>query len=82
MPLNRKNASFTLINNVMKTEMENTKAASGSCSYECSYKWPWESEPEAYNFILKKTLAQMFSCEFCEISINTFFYETSLDGCF
>ena len=51
MLLNRKNASFTLMNNVMKTEMENTKAASGSCSYECSYKWPWESEPEAYNFI-------------------------------
>ena len=24
----------------------------------------------------KKTLAQMFSCEFCEISKNTFFYRT------
>ena len=27
----------------------------------------------ACNFIKKETLAQMFSCEFCEISKNTFF---------
>ena len=26
--------------------------------------------------LLKKTLAQVFSCEFCEISKNTFFYRT------
>ena len=31
------------------------------------------SEPEAWNFIKKETLAQLFSCEFCEISRNTFF---------
>ena len=29
----------------------------------------------ACNFIKKETLAQMFSCEFCEISKNTFFTE-------
>ena len=29
--------------------------------------------PEACNFIKKETLAQMFSCEFCQISKNTFF---------
>ena len=28
--------------------------------------------------LLKKTLAQVFSCEFCEISKNTFFYRTPL----
>ena len=28
----------------------------------------------ACNFIKKETLAQVFSCEFCEISKNTFFY--------
>ena len=28
------------------------------------------------NFIKKDTLAQVFSCEFCEISINTFVYRT------
>ena len=27
------------------------------------------------NFIKKDTLAQVFSCEFCEISMNTFFIE-------
>ena len=32
--------------------------------------------PEASNFIKKETLAQIFSCEFCEISKNTFFYRT------
>ena len=30
---------------------------------------------EACNFIKKETLAQVFSCEFCEISTNTFFTE-------
>ena len=29
----------------------------------------------ASNFIKKETLAQVFSCEFCEISKNTFFTE-------
>ena len=28
---------------------------------------------KACNFIKKETLAQVFSCEFCEISKNTFF---------
>ena len=31
--------------------------------------------PEACNFIKKETLAQLFSCEFCEISKNTIFTE-------
>ena len=32
----------------------------------------------ACNFIKKETLAQVFSCEFCEISKNNFFYRTPL----
>ena len=32
--------------------------------------------PEACNFIEKETLAQVFSCEFCEISKNIFSYRT------
>ena len=32
------------------------------------------------NFIKKETLAQVFSCEFCEISKNTFFYRTPLEA--
>ena len=34
--------------------------------------------PEACNFIKKETLAQVFPCEFCEISKNIFFHRTSL----
>ena len=30
------------------------------------------------NFIQKETLAQVFSCEFCGISKNTFLYRTPL----
>ena len=32
-------------------------------------------QAEVCNFIKKETLAQMFSCEICEISKNTFFIE-------
>ena len=31
---------------------------------------------QACNFIRNESLAQVFSCEFCEISKNTFFYGT------
>ena len=34
-----------------------------------------ELQAEVYNFIKKETLAQVFSCEFCEIFKNTFFIE-------
>ena len=40
------------------------------------------SWPEAWNFIKKETLAEMFSCEFCEIFKSTFLYRTPLDNCF
>ena len=32
--------------------------------------------------LLKETLAQVLSCEFCEISKNTFFYRTPLVAAF
>ena len=35
-------------------------------------------EAAACNFIKKETLAQVFSCEFCEISKNTFFFTEHL----
>ena len=35
-------------------------------------------KPQACNFIKKETLAQVFSCEFCEISQNTFLERTPL----
>ena len=34
--------------------------------------------PGACNFIKKETLAQVFSCEFCKIYKNTFYYRTPL----
>ena len=34
--------------------------------------------PKACNFIKKETLAQVFSCEFCEISKNTFLQKNSV----
>ena len=37
--------------------------------------------PEAYNFIKKETLAQVYSCEFCETFKNTF-YRTPPEDCF
>ena len=33
-------------------------------------------EAEAWNFIKKETLAQVFFCEFCKSSKNTFSYRT------
>ena len=33
----------------------------------------------SFKFIKKETLTQVSSCEFCEISKNTFFYRTPLD---
>ena len=35
-------------------------------------------ESEACNFIKEETLAQVFSCEFCKIYKNTFYYRTPL----
>ena len=44
--------------------------------YQHWHQWEGkERQPEACNFIKKETLAQVFSCEFCEISKNTFFTE-------
>ena len=37
---------------------------------------------EACNFIKNEALAQVFSCEFCEISKNTFFHRTPLNDFF
>ena len=38
---------------------------------------------ESLSFFLKKeSLAQVFSCEFCEIFKNTFFYRTPPGDCF
>ena len=40
------------------------------------------NRPKTCNFIKKETLAQVFSCEFREISKNILFYRTPLGNCF
>ena len=37
---------------------------------------------DACNFITKETLARFFSCEFCQISKNTFFLQNTSGVCF
>ena len=37
-----------------------------------------QSLPQACSFIKKETLTQAFSCEYCEISKNTFFFTEQL----
>ena len=54
---------------ISQNSQENT-CARVSCSINC--------RPQAYNFVKKETLGQVFSCEFCEISKNTFFHRTLL----
>ena len=44
------------------------------CSQKCC-KIHRKTQAQACNFIKKESLAQVFSCEFCEISKNTFFTE-------
>ena len=46
------------------------------------YRKTKENTGQACNFIKKESLAQVFSCEFCEISKNTFFHRTPLNDCF
>ena len=36
----------------------------------------WHTKASACNFVKKETLAQVFSCELCEISKDTFCYRT------
>ena len=40
-----------------------------------SQPYSYHNLAEACNFIKKESLARVFSCEFCEISKNTFFAE-------
>ena len=52
-----------------------------ACACTPSQETPWQKhvsylEPnDKFGFIKKEALAQVFSCEFCEISKNTFFTE-------
>ena len=51
-----------------------------SSHQKCSVKKVLLQISQACNFIKEVILAQVFSCEFCEISKNTLFYRTPLVG--
>ena len=53
-----------------------TEAVNQRCSVKKVFLEISQNSPEACNFTKKETLAQMFSCEFCEISKKNFFYRT------
>ena len=61
---------------VVFTELYNTEAVAQRCSgkHLCQSLF-FNKVSEACNFIKKEKLAQVFSCEFCEISKNIFFTE-------
>ena len=42
--------------------------------YSCARQYKAKEEAKACNVIQKESLAQLFPCEFCESSKNTFFY--------
>ena len=42
------------------------------------HSFGFKLQASSRNFIEKETLAQVFSCEFCEISKNTFYHRTPL----
>ena len=61
---------------VVFTELYNTEAVAQRCSgkHLCQSLF-FNKVSEACNFIKEEKLAQVFSCEFCEISKNIFFTE-------
>ena len=46
------------------------------------WKKVFQKISQAWNFVKKETLAQVFSCKFCEIFKNTFFLQNTSGGCF
>ena len=72
--------TFTLVRNRLeKQDTRFREAFPTEKSSDCFQDQPpevfYEKRPEVCNFIKKEALAQVFSCEFCEISKNTFFTE-------
>ena len=77
---------FKKISKIVKEAQQNLEVVVRSCSVKkgvlrnfvkLTVKHLCQS-PFLNNFIKKVTLAQVFSCEFCEIFKNTFFHRTPL----
>ena len=57
------------------TKQQKLEIINRSSHRRCSVKKVFLEFSQACNFIKIETLTQVFSCEFCEISKNTFFTE-------
>ena len=63
------------------THTTNAEAVVRRCSVEKVFlEISQNSQENTCNLIKKETLAQVFSCEFWEISKNAFFYATALEA--
>ena len=62
-------------NGNLKQSSRDVKIGENRCSQKFHKIRRKAPVPQACNFIKKETLAQGFSCKFCEISKNTFFTE-------
>ena len=61
---------------VKKVFLEISENSQENTCARVSFLIKLQASASAINFIKKETLAQVFSCEFCEIPKNTFFYRT------
>ena len=78
--LDQCNGKFKLITHLCCPFRTNYRSSHQRCSIKKGVlrnfaRFTGEHRPEACNFIQKETLAQVFSCEFSEISKNIFFTE-------
>ena len=65
---------YSFLNNCKISWILFTEAVAQRCSIKKVFLEISQTS-QSCNFIKKETLAQMFSCEFCEISKNTLFTE-------
>ena len=80
-----KEAIYYILYNRCLREFTHNLAKSFKINWKKSYLvklhapvWKFSKVTCSCNFIKKETLAQVFSCQFCEIFKNTFFYRTPL----
>ena len=79
------NPNWLFIWNIVVRNLYEKEAATGSvlqkrCSWKCHkiHRKTPVPEPKACNFIKRETLAQVFTCIFCEISKNIILYRKRL----
>ena len=71
----QKKCSFLLGLHIIRSSYQRCSMKKGVLENFAKFTGKHLCRPQACNFINKKTLAQVFSCEFCEIFKNNFFTE-------